>query len=106
MSSAPITVGTDASVDFSAITIHGDVLYLADQNALVLMDKDHGSRERLSTNLEAYGMTPKPGHVFIKDWSEHAGVAASLVEAGLVELTEKYAVGQFASTAYEARVIL
>lgn len=106
MSSAPITVGTDASVEFSAATIHGDVVYLSDQNALILLDKDHGGRERLSINLEAYGLTPNPGHVFIKDWSEHRGLANSLADAGLVQLTEKYAVGQFASTAYEARVIL
>lgn len=106
MTSAPITVGTDASVDFSAITIHGDVIYLSDQNALVLMDKDHGGRERLSTNLEAYGLTPKPGHVFIKDWSEHRGLADSLRESGLVEITETYTVGPFATTAHEVRVVV
>ncbi|MEO3931387.1 hypothetical protein WMO79_01050 [Micrococcaceae bacterium Sec7.4] len=106
MTSAPITVGTDASVDFGNLTIHGDVLYLGDQNALVLMDKDHGGRERLSTNLEAYGHTPKPGHVFIKNWSEHRGVTDSLVESGLVEITEALTVGPFASPAYEVRVIV
>lgn len=106
MTAQPISVEKNASVDFSAITIRGEVIYLADQNALVLLDAEHGGRERLSTNLEAYGLTPKPGHVFIKNWSEHAGVAASLADAGLVELTEKYAVGPFATTAYEARVII
>jgi hypothetical protein len=106
MTAQPISVEKNASVDFSAVTISGEVLYFAEENVLVLMDEQTGGRERLSTNLGAYGLTPKPGHVFIKDWSEHAGVAASLADAGLVELTEKYAVGQFESTAYEARVVI
>ncbi|MCB5281112.1 hypothetical protein [Arthrobacter sp. ES1] len=106
MTAQPISVEKNASVDFSACTIKGEVLYFADKSALVLMNDEHGGMERLSVNLEAYGLQPKPGHVFIKDWSEGAGVAASLADAGLVELVEKYAVGQFASTAYEARIIL
>ena len=106
MTAQPISVSKNASVDFSAITLRGEVLYFTEQNALVLIDDQNGGRERLSVNLEAYGLTPKPGHVFIKGWSEGAGVAESLADAGLVELTDKYAVGQFASTAYEARVIV
>lgn len=106
MSSAPITVSTNASVDFSAVRISGEVLYFTEQDALVLMDEVTGCRERLSVNLEAYGLKPKPGHVFIKDWSEHRGLADSLRDSGLVEITETYAVGQFASTAYEARVVV
>lgn len=106
MSSAPITVGENASVDFGNITISGDVLYLGAQNALVLMDEQTGCQERLSTNLEAYGLTPKPGHVFIKDWSEHRGLANSLSNSGLVQITETYVVGPFASTAHEVRVVV
>jgi hypothetical protein len=106
MTAQPISVEKNASVDFSAVTITGEVLYYVEQNALVLMDEQTGAQERLSVNLEAYGLQPKPGHIFIKGWSEGAGVAESLADAGLVELVEKYAVGQFESTAYEARVII
>jgi predicted GNAT family acetyltransferase len=106
MTAQPISVEKNATVDFSAVTVSGEVLYFADKNALVIMNDEHGGMERLSVNLEVYGLTPKPGHVFIKDWSEGRGVAASLADAGLIEITEQYAVGQFASTAYEARVIL
>lgn len=106
MTAQPITVDDDAQVDFAGITVSGQVLYFADQNALMLEDSQTGSRDRLSVNLEAYGLTPQPGHVFIKDWSEGKGVADSLAEAGLVELITAYAVGPFSTVAYEARVII
>jgi hypothetical protein len=103
---AQITVRKNASVDFPGIKISGDVIYVADENALVLIDEETGCPERLSVNLEAYNLTPRPGHIFIKDWSEGAGVAASLAEAGVVELITAYSVGPFSSTAYEARVVV
>lgn len=106
MTAQPISIEKNASVNFSACTVQGEVLYFADQNALVLMDKQTGARERLSVNLESYGLQPRPGHVFIKDWSEGAGVAASLADAGLVVLSEAYVVGPFATIAYEARVVI
>lgn len=105
MSAETITVAEDATVKSANITMHGDVVYLSEQNALMLLDKE-GDRARLSVNLEAYGLTPEPGHVFIKDWSEGEGVAESLSESGLVQLTKKYVVGPFATIAYEARVIV
>lgn len=106
MTAQPITVHKNASVDFSAITISGDVLYFADQGALVLMDEETGLPERLSVNLDAYGLIPSPGHVFIKDWSEGSGVTASLVDTGLVEVIDTHSVGPFDSTAYEVRVVI
>jgi hypothetical protein len=106
MTAQPITVDDDAQVEFAGTTVSGQILYFADQNALMLEDANTGSRDRLTVNLEAYGLTPKPGHVFIKDWSEGKGVADSLADAGLVELTTAYAVGPFASVAYEARVVI
>lgn len=103
---AQITVRKNASVDFPGIKISGDVLYLADKDALVLIDNETGGPERLSVNLAAYGLTPRPGHVFIKDWSEGAGVAASLAGSGVVEIIAAYTVGPFSTTAYEARVVV
>lgn len=102
----PVTVARDTAVTFSSLVINGDVIYFKEQNALVLIDDETGGPERLSVNLNAYGLTPRPGHVFIKDWSEGAGLAASLAEAGVVEIVGSQDVGPFASTAYEVRVVL
>lgn len=62
--------------------------------------------ERVSVNLEAYGLVPGPGHVFIKDWSEHSGLTASLQRAGLARVIRSVVVGPFSSTAYEVEVTL
>lgn len=106
MTTEPISVEKRAFVDFGNVTVSGEVLYLTDQNALVLLDEVTGCRERLSVNLEAYGLQPKPGHVFIKDWSEHKGLADSLEASGLVQIAESYAVGPFATVAHEVRVVV
>ncbi|MFJ2662641.1 hypothetical protein [Arthrobacter koreensis] len=101
---APITVARNASVDFPAVTISGEVIYLSDQKALLLLDKETGAPERLSINLEGYGLLPRPGNVFIKDWSEGSGVTESLVDSGLVEIVQTHTVGPFDTTAYEVKV--
>lgn len=101
---APVTVAKNTSVDFPAVTISGDVVYLAEQGALLLMDSETGAPERLSVNLAAYGLIPKPGHVFIKDWSEGSGVTNSLAASGLVQVVDTHAVGPFNTTAYEVKV--
>lgn len=43
----------------------------------------------LAGSPDQYNRTPapKPGHVWLKGWSENEGVPAALEEAGLVELT-------------------
>ncbi|KIA74385.1 hypothetical protein ANMWB30_09580 [Arthrobacter sp. MWB30] len=103
---APAIIAKNTPVQFSTITITGDVLYAEEHASLMLVDTQYGTRERLSVNLQAYGLAPKQGHVFIKDWSESHGVAASLAQAGIVEITGAYSVGNFRSTAYEARVLV
>jgi hypothetical protein len=103
---APITVREGAAVDFSSLTLTGDVLYYADQAALVLIDDEYGTPERLSINLIDHGLVARPGHVFIKNWSEGDGVADSLVKAGVVEIVETHVVGPFGGTAYEVRVLV
>lgn len=108
MTFSPSTVvRTETSVDFSSgLTISGDVVYFTSQEALVIIDEETGLPERLSVNLGHYGLFPRPGHVFIKDWSEGSGVAASLVENGLVEMVETHKVGPFESPAHEVRVLV
>ncbi|MFF1880176.1 hypothetical protein ACFVVC_01740 [Pseudarthrobacter sp. NPDC058196] len=94
----------NVAVDFGVIELTGTVHHDDAQRTLVLLT-DEGP-ERISVNLEAYGLVAVPGRVFIKDWSEHAGLAERLQEAGLVHILRSVTVGPFASTAHEAEVTL
>jgi len=75
--------------------------------ALVAEDVDEDgipNVETLSVNLTAYDMHPPEGHVFVKDHSEHEGLAQALVDAGLVEIVgEKFSFGPF-GTGYLVRI--
>ena len=41
--------------------------------------------EVMSINLQAYGLVPPAGFIYVKDYSEHEGLADALVAAGVVE---------------------
>ncbi|MFE4332520.1 hypothetical protein ACFRQM_24775 [Streptomyces sp. NPDC056831] len=70
-----------------------------------MLETDEGP-EYISVNLKSCGITPELGNVFIKDWSEHAGLTARLEQAGLVQPLHELTVGSFGSTAYEVEVML
>lgn len=53
------------------------------------------NEETFSINLAAYDMHPPEGHVFVKDYSEHEGLAQALVNAGLVRIVEPITFGPF-----------
>lgn len=103
-SAAELVVKHGVTVDFGAIELTGSLHHDDAQRALTLLTQD--GPERVSVNLEAYGLIPGPGRVFVKDWSEHSGLAARLAEAGLVEIIGSVLVGPFSSTAYEVEVTL
>lgn len=92
------------TVDFGAVELPGSLHHDEDQRALTLLTEE--GPERVSVSLGAYGLVPGPGRVFVKDWSEHPGLAARLAEAGLAEIIGSVAVGPFSSTAYEVEVRL
>lgn len=99
-------IRNDFAVDFgNGLTITGDVEHLDEIRALVLHDHEEGGYEVLSTNLAAYGENIAPGHVVIKDYSEHAGLAKRLVETGLVEIVDTLTHGPFDSRFYVVKVI-
>lgn len=98
------TIKEDVTVAFSAITMTGDIRHSSAQHAMIL-EVPTTPTEIITTNLTAYGLEPQEDTVFIKDWSEHDGLTASLVEAGVVEIVREVRVGPFASRAYEVRVI-
>lgn len=98
------TIKEDVTVSFSSLTITGDIQHNPALHALLLVDPSE-PYEVITTNLSAYGLLPQDDTVFIKDWSEHDGLTASLVDAGVVEIVREVRVGPFKSRAYEVRVI-
>lgn len=60
---------------------------------LALAISEEYGPEVISTNLSGYGMKPAKNSVFIKDYSEHDGLTASLVAAGVVEPLREVAIG-------------
>lgn len=93
-----ITLKTSLSTLTGELELRQGVLVLA--GATSPNYDDFPSDEVLSTSLRAYGYIEFPGEVFIKDWSEHSGLAAALVDAGAGEITETLTVGPFDSRAY------
>ncbi|MCR1163172.1 hypothetical protein NEK97_17040 [Paenarthrobacter sp. UW852] len=101
---APPLIKHSVAVDFGVIELTGTLQHADAQRSLVLLTEE--APERISVNLEAYGLVAGQGRVFIKDWSEHAGLAERLQEAGLVHIMRSVTVGPFASTAHEVEVTL
>jgi hypothetical protein len=103
-----ITLKTDVTVAFPGIEITGDLLTDETRSILELIgrdDEEWPESEVLNVSLEAYGLYPEPGCIFIKDWSEHGGVTDSLVAIGAVEIVRALAAGPFNSRAYEVRIL-
>lgn len=70
---------------------------------------EDGDLERVSTNLGEYahGFTPlKSDEFYVKNYSEHEGMVAALVEAGIAEDTGKQvAFGPFETSANVMRLV-
>jgi hypothetical protein len=58
----------------------------------------------LSVNLMDYNLICPKGHVFIKDYSEHVGLADALEEAGVVKKLERIGFGPFDASAWLCEV--
>ena len=99
------TVIESATVRYPQFTMTGTIEHEPDLVALAHIDETTGEVEVLSTDLRVYGLVPGPGEVFVKNWSEHAGFAASLQKAGIIEVVGEVLVGPFSSLAYRAHVV-
>lgn len=100
-----VIIAKNVSILFGHLTLSGTIEFLPEHHALLLRTDDPAP-ERLTHNMIAYGLEPKgPDHVFITDYSEHEGVTSSLVDAGLVEITDEYLIGPFQSLAYQVRIL-
>ena len=84
--------------------LEGYVAYDARCGVLTLKDQ-YGEVEVLSVDLRADGYLAAPGEVLVRDWSEHAGLAGALVDAGVAMRTETLVVGPFASRAYRLQLL-
>lgn len=94
----------DVAIDFGSVELTGTLVHDDEGRSLMLMTEE--GPERISVSLEGYGLVPGPGHVFIKDWSEHAGLAESLQAAQLVKIVSSVNVGPFATAAHKVQVTL
>lgn len=99
-----IKLSTDL-FDFGVVTLANST-YGDGSPALVadFVYDGEGERETLSTNLSYYGMTPEPGNVFIKDYSEHEGLTDALVKAGAVTMVRPITFGPFNSGGFEVKL--
>src|SRR5699024_151427 len=97
------TTALPVSLVLPHVTLTGHIRHDRGAGTLDLLDEQ--GVERLSTDLSVYGYVAEPGQVFIKDWSEHAGLADALVLARVVSPLESLRVGPFSSRAYRVRVL-
>lgn len=100
-----------ATTTFPRVALHlpemiltGDITYDRRRRLLELHDPKEGS-EALSLDMSYYGYATAPGEIWIKDWSEHEGLADALVMAGVVMTVESVCVGPFSSRAYRCLVL-
>ena len=97
------TTALPVSLVLPHVTLTGHIRHDRGAGTLDLLDEQ--GVERLSTDLSVYGYVAGMGEVFIKDWSEHAGLADALAIAGVVSPVESLRVGPFSSRAYRVRVL-
>ncbi|MFE6939588.1 hypothetical protein [Streptomyces chartreusis] len=105
MAESTTAVKHDVTVVFGSIELTGTLVH-DDENRVLELENAEGPAEPISISLQGYGLTPEPGNVFIKDWSEHSGLTARLTQAGLVQPVHALTAGPFGSKAYEVQVTL
>lgn len=98
----PTKIKDQVTLTFGPIEITGD-LYLAsslDGGTAAYLATEVGL-EHISINLAAYRIFPRPGAIFVKNYSDHEGLAQSIVNAGLGTITDTVTFGPFHTTASE-----
>lgn len=83
---------TTESYDYGVV----DVLlteYADGTPALQVRPHDFPVPETISINLSGYGMHPHDGCVFVKDYSEHQGMADGLEAAGVATRRQSVQIG-------------
>lgn len=99
------TIRNNALLSLTSLDRAGEILYDSRQHALVLVDPATAEEEVLTVNLLSSGYVADPGEVFVKDWSEHSGLAAALVAARVAKHVEGVRVGPHGAIAHRLRII-
>lgn len=99
------TIRSNALLSLTSLDRVGEIRYDNRQHALVLVDPATAEEEVLTVNLLSSGYVADPGEVFVKDWSEHSGLAAALVAARVAKHVESLRVGPHGATAHRLRII-
>lgn len=98
------TLEEEFTLALNEIELTGRIEYDPAQNMLEMLFPD-GDSEILTVDLLASGYVAFPGEVFVRGYSEHSGLPAALVTAGVCEEVEKLGIGSFDSYVSRMRVI-
>lgn len=100
------TIRENALLSLTSLDRAGEIRYDAQQHALALINPTTGEEEVLTLSLLSSGYVAEPGEVFVKDWSEHSGLAAALVAARVANHVESVRVGPHGATAHRLQVVV
>ena len=93
------------SLRLGEIELEGELHYDSVESSLCLVDPETGEDEVLTVSLLRDGYVAFPGQIFVRDYSEHFGLPAALVAAGICEEVEEISVGPFDSRVVRMRVL-
>lgn len=99
------TVRENALLSLTDLDRAGEIRYHSRQHVLVLIDPTTAEEEVLTMNLLSSGYVAEPGEVFVKDWTEHSGLAAALVAARVANHVESLRVGPHGGTAHRLQIL-
>lgn len=99
------TIRENALLSLTSLDRAGEIRYDGRQHALVLIDPTTGEEEVLTLDLLSSGYVAEPDEVFVKEWSEHSGLAAALVAARVANHVESLRVGPHGATAHRLQIL-
>ncbi|MDK6274151.1 hypothetical protein QP116_00015 [Pseudoglutamicibacter cumminsii] len=94
------------SFRLSDIELEGEFHYDSVESSLYLVDPEPGEDEVLTVSLLRDGYFAFPGEISVRDYSEHFGLPAALVAAGICGEVEEISIGPFGSRVVRMRVIV
>lgn len=98
------TLQEGITLAFNEIELTGRIEHDPTQNMLEMLFSD-GDSEILTVDLLASGYVAFPGEIFVRDYSEHFGLPAALVAAGICEEVEEISIGPFGSRVARMRML-